>query len=52
MNIDPSRQGSEPLNTYADNAHKLRDGIGCLLLNIVPTAKTQAPRLSSGGIYT
>src|SRR6202790_3921316 len=36
MNIDPSTLDAKALNTYADNAHKLKGGgIGSLLVNII-----------------
>src|ERR1700722_17065596 len=38
MNIDPSTLDAKALNTYADNAHKLKGGgIGSFLMNIIPT---------------
>src|SRR6202051_1636386 len=43
MNIDPSTLDAKALNTYADNAHKLKGGgIGSFLLNIVPTTSIDA----------
>src|SRR3977135_4435111 len=43
MNIDPSSLDAKALNTYADNAHKLKGGgIGSFLLNIVPTTSIDA----------
>src|SRR6202451_2248884 len=38
MNINPSTLDAKALNTYADNAHKLKGGgIGSFLMNIIPT---------------
>src|ERR1700675_5018672 len=43
MNIDPSTLDAKALNTYADNAHKLKGGgIGSFLLNIIPTTSFDA----------
>src|SRR6202049_4411754 len=43
MNIDPSTLDAKVLNTYADNAHKLKGGgIGSFLLNIIPTTSFDA----------
>src|SRR5260221_10608558 len=43
MNIDPSSLDAKALNTYADNAHKLKGGgIGSFLLNIIPTTSFDA----------
>src|SRR6202140_2929531 len=43
MNIDPSTLDAKVLNTYADNAHKLKGGgIGSFLLNIIPTPSFDA----------
>jgi aerobic C4-dicarboxylate transport protein len=43
MNIDPSTLDAKALNTYADNAHKLRGGgIGSFFLNIIPTTSFDA----------
>ncbi len=43
MNIDPSTLDAKALNTYADNAHKLKGGgIGSFLMNIIPTTSFDA----------
>src|ERR1700732_2828158 len=43
MNIDPSTLDAKALNTYADNAHKLKGGgIGSFLMNILPTTSFDA----------
>ena len=43
MNIDPSTLDAKALNTYADNASKLKGGgIGSFLLNIIPTTSFDA----------
>src|ERR1700760_3102341 len=43
MNIDPSTLDANALNTYADNAHKLKGGgVGSFLLNIIPTTSFDA----------
>src|ERR1700692_2421060 len=43
MNIDPSTLDAKALNTYADNAHKLKGGgIGSFLVNIIPTTSFDA----------
>src|SRR6201991_2734006 len=43
MNIDPSTLDAKALNTYADNAHKLRGGgIGSFFLNIITTTSFDA----------
>ncbi len=43
MNIDPSTLDAKALNTYADNAHKLKGGgIGSFLINIIPTTSFDA----------
>src|ERR1700693_4712491 len=43
MNIDPSTLDAKALNTYADNASKLKSsGIGSFLLNIIPTTSFDA----------
>src|SRR5260370_338868 len=43
MNIDPSALDAKALNTYADNAHKLKGGgIGSFLVNIIPTTSFDA----------
>src|ERR1700740_1144168 len=43
MNIDPSKLDATALNTYADNAHKLKGGgIGSFLMNIIPTTSFDA----------
>jgi aerobic C4-dicarboxylate transport protein len=43
MNIDTSTLDSNALNTYADNAHKLKGaGIGNFILNIIPTTSFDA----------
>jgi hypothetical protein len=43
MNIDPSTLDAKALNTYADNAHKLKGGgIGAFLINIIPTTSFDA----------
>src|ERR1700726_1042788 len=43
MDIDPSTLDAKALNTYADNAHKLKGGgIGSFLLNIIPTTSFDA----------
>src|SRR5260221_7715338 len=43
MNIDPSTLDAKALNTYADNAHKLKGGgIVTFLLNIIPTTSFDA----------
>ena len=43
MNIDPSTLDGKALNTYADNAHKLKGaGVGSFLVNIIPTTSIDA----------
>src|ERR1700688_1735648 len=43
MNIDPSTLDAKALNTYADNAHKLKSGgIGRFILNITTTTSFDA----------
>jgi aerobic C4-dicarboxylate transport protein len=43
MNIDTSTLDANALNTYADNAHKLKGaGIGSFILNIIPTTSFDA----------
>jgi aerobic C4-dicarboxylate transport protein len=43
MNIDTSTLDANALNTYADNAHKLKGGgVSSFLLNIVPTTSFDA----------
>src|SRR5882757_8765459 len=43
MNIDPSTLDAKALNTYADNAHKLKGGgVGSFLVNIIPTTSFDA----------
>src|ERR1700730_10556403 len=43
MNIDVSTLDAKALNTYADNAHKLKGGgIGSFLINIIPTTSFDA----------
>src|ERR1700736_6606875 len=43
MNIDPATLDPKALNTYADNAHKLKGGgIGSFLVNIIPTTSFDA----------
>src|SRR5487761_2012495 len=43
MNVDPSTLDAKALNSYADNAHKLKGGgIGSFLLNIIPTTSFDA----------
>jgi aerobic C4-dicarboxylate transport protein len=43
MNIDTSTLDANALNTYADNAHKLKGaGVGNFVLNIIPTTSFDA----------
>jgi aerobic C4-dicarboxylate transport protein len=43
MNIDTSTLDANALNTYADNAHKLKGaGVGSFVLNIIPTTSFDA----------
>jgi aerobic C4-dicarboxylate transport protein len=43
MNIDTSTLDANALNTYADNAHKLKGaGVGSFILNIIPTTSFDA----------
>jgi aerobic C4-dicarboxylate transport protein len=43
MNIDTSTLDANALNTYADNAHKLKgEGVGSFILNIIPTTSFDA----------
>ena len=43
MNIDTSTLDANALNTYADNAHKLKGaGVGNFILNIIPTTSFDA----------
>src|SRR6202047_2845738 len=49
MNIDPSTLDAKALNTYADNAHKLKGGgIGSFLMNILPTTSFDALSRNEG----